>query len=283
MKDMKNGLAIWHYPHRTVLENVAYFAKQGYDSVSLHGSHMVQICSSEEASAELADIIKETGLVLTVHHKLPRSHEETDVVAFRQEVDLIAAWQEKYRLLHIYSFDVPQLIRDSISPDLDYVLGRIKETKIAVEDFGLTEAECSQIDYLKGNPRFGYLIDIGHMFIRLRGKNGSGRTLFTHSESEGPVTDSPNSADFAAAFRSKGFPIFEMHLHNNDGIEDMHYFLEDGCLKVEEVARAVKALKFDGVMTIESAPGFRFACEYPESDERIAATFGYWRDIWAHL
>ncbi|MDY6184844.1 MAG: hypothetical protein SPI22_05445 [Eubacteriales bacterium] len=63
----------------------------------------------------------------------------------------------------------------------------------------------------------------------------------------------------------------------------MHYFLEDGCLKVEEVARAVKELEFDGVMTIESAPGCRFVCKYPESDERIAATFGYWRDIWAHL
>ena len=88
---MKNGLAIWHYPHRSVLENVAFFAEQGFESVSILGYHMDQVCSDEQQSEALARLIADKGLVLTVHHKLPLSHSEESVASFHATIDRFAA------------------------------------------------------------------------------------------------------------------------------------------------------------------------------------------------
>ena len=34
---MLNGLAAWHYPHRTLIENIEYFTAQGYEAIGLLG------------------------------------------------------------------------------------------------------------------------------------------------------------------------------------------------------------------------------------------------------
>lgn len=276
---MKNGLAIWHYPHRSVLENVSYFAKCGFESVSILGYHMLEICSDKDSAQKLAELIKANNLILTVHHILPVNHSEEKVRAFKNAIDSIAQWQNEYGCLSVLSFDVRQAIRDNITPYIDYVLEKTLNCKVAVEDFGLNDAEKSQIEHLKKNDRFGYLLDIGHMYIRICGKNESGYTLFTNSVDECPVNENPGFEDFLAAFRSKDFPIFEIHLHNNDGKGDMHYFLEDGTLKIEMIAEVLKEINFDGVLTIESAPGFHFECAYPESDKRINETYAYWKNL----
>ena len=39
---MKNGLAIWHYPHRTMKENIRFFASRGFSSLSVHGARFVE-------------------------------------------------------------------------------------------------------------------------------------------------------------------------------------------------------------------------------------------------
>ena len=147
----------------------------------------------------------------------------------------------------------------------------------AVEDFGLNAAEREQIAYLKGNDRFGYLVDIGHLFICLRGQNRSGKALFTHAPDEHPVCEAPDSTVFRSAFESKEHPIFEMHLHNNDGVDDLHWFLEQGKMDVPAVAKALQEMGFEGVLTVESAPGFRFECRGKDADEGIVRTLEYWK------
>ena len=274
---MKNGLAIWHYPHRTVLENVAFFAQQGFDSVSILGFHMDEICADEKQSAQLAQLISDEGIILTVHHKLPLSHEKESISSFKATIDRFAAGQKRYGLLSVLSFDVAQKIRDNVTPYVEYVLEKVPQSKIAVEDFGLNAAERAQIEHLKEEKRFGYLLDIGHMYIRLCGKNESTLTLFTNSHEECSATDMPSFKEFLAAFRSKEFPIFEIHLHNNDGINDMHYFLDDGTLDIKMIASVLKEVDFDGILTIESAPGCVFECVYPESDKRILESYALWK------
>ena len=146
-----------------------------------------------------------------------------------------------------------------------------------MEDFGLSTSEREQIEHLKGNPRFGYLIDLGHLFIRLCGRNQSGKALFTNSKDEHPLVESPDYAAFMAALDTKEFPIFEMHLHNNDGENDVHWFLEQGELDVPAIARVLKDRGYDGVLTVESAPGFRFDCRGKDADEGILKTYEYWK------
>ena len=276
---MKNGVTVWHYRNRTVLENAEFFSAHGFDSISLHGASMHKIAADPAEGEKLAETVKRTGLILTAHHKLPLDHSEKTVEAFKNAIDAIGKWQEKHGCLGILSFDVAQEIRDNITPYIDYVMENVKGAKIALEDFGLTEAERAQIEHLKGNPRFGYLIDIGHMYVRLCGGNGSGNPLFTNFPDECSSSEKPGYEEFLRAFLSKEFPVFEIHLSNNNGVDDQHYFIEDGPLDIPAVARVLKTLGFDGVVTNESAPGYTFECEAEESDRRIIAGLEYWKTL----
>ncbi len=277
---MKNGLAIWHYPHRTMEENIRFFADQGFPAVSVHGAQFVSALACGEGDA-LAKAVRESGVTLTVHYAMPRAHEVERILAFRQGIDTIAAFQATHGLIKILSFDVPAPIRDKIAPYINYVLDHVSGCSVAVEDFGLTPAERGQIEYLKGNRRFGYLVDIGHMFIRLSGKNTGGKPLFTNRSDECPPCENPGYNEFMRAMASKEFPIFEMHLHNNDGVGDVHWFLENGALDIAMIARVVHDMDYHGIMTIESAPGYKFECHGRDADEGILRTFAYWKSLCA--
>ena len=276
---MIQGLAIWHYPHRNMVENIRFFAACGLKSVSVHGGQFVNAIADPAMSEAVAAAVSETGVVFTVHYCLPRSHEPEAVAVFEAGIRAIANWQQVHDTIVVLSFDVPQPIRSGrgIGDYVDFVLDTVPDCRVAVEDFGLTADERSQIQHLKGNPRFGYLVDIGHLFIRMRGQNQSGKTLFTNSPDEHVAVDAPTAEDFAAALASKDFPIFEMHLHNNDGVSDVHWFLEQGSMDVPAVAKALQARGFDGVLTVESAPGFRFECRGKDADEGIKRTLNYWK------
>lgn len=273
---MTQCLAIWHYPHRSISDNIRFFANQGFPAVSVHGAQLVQalLCGQ---GVSIAEAVQTSGALLTVHYTLPRNHEPESVEIYNSGIQVLAEWQKAYGLIKILSFDVPGPIRDSISSYLDTALSAIDGCLVAVEDFGLTPEERAQIEYLKVTPRFGYLIDIGHMFIRLRGQNSSGKPLFTNRPDECPPCENPGYDEFIRALASKEFPIFEMHLHNNDGEHDLHWFLEDGPLDIPMIARVVRDMDFNGIMTIESAPGFKFECRGKDADEGIMKTFDYWK------
>ena len=276
---MLQGLAVWHYPHRSMVDNIRYFAALGLDSVSVHGAQFVAAIADPSTAEALAAAVAETGVVFTVHYALPRSHAPEAVAAFEAGIHAIAAWQRTHGSISVLSFDVPQSIRGGmgIGSYLDTVLDVVPDCRVAVEDFGLNADERGQISHLKGNARFGYLVDMGHLFIRMRGENQSGKTLFTHAPDECPVRKAPDATAFAAALAGKDFPIFEMHLHNNNGVEDLHWFLEEGEMDIPAVAAALKEIGFDGVLTVESAPGFRFECRGKDADEGIGRTLGYWK------
>ena len=276
---MLQGLAIWHYPHRTIAENVRFFAAYGLDSVSVHGAQLARAITDPATAEEIACAVADTGMVFTVHGCLPRYHTPEAVEVFETDLDLWARWQNTYGLISVLSFDVPQTIRagEGIGGYLRRVLEAVPNCKVAVEDFGLTPQEVEQIACLKGNDRFGYLVDLGHLFLRMKGLNTGGKVLFTNSPYEHPSVTCPDAIHFYNALAAKEFPIFEMHLHNNDGVSDLHWFLEDGSLNVSAVAQALRSLNFQGVLTVESAPGFRFECRGADADEGIRKTLDYWK------
>lgn len=272
---MLNGLAIWHYHHRNLAENIRFFAGKGFESVSSHGD----IFYREISNPDVAEALRETGVVFTVHHKLPLSHGEEDLSYFKQSILAMGKWQEQYGLISVLSFDVPQKIRDNITDYISFVLETVPDCKVAIEDFGLTPLEKEQIECFKTNDRFGYLIDVGHMYIRLRGKYKGEVTLFTNSVEEGGACENPGYEEFKSAFLSKEFPIWEIHLHNNNGVDDLHQFLEDGSLNVPVIAKLVKDIEFKGVLTNEGAPGFTFKCYGDDADNGILKSFEYWKGL----
>lgn len=275
----KCGLAMWHYQHRTTVENVKFFAENGFEVLALNQWQIVDCILAEDKGALLAESLYDNNLRITVHGGMPVSHKLEDVNEFKKKITLISEWQKKYGLIDVISFDVFDAIRDNMSSYIDFVLDKIENCKVAVEDFGLNENELSQIEHLRNNDRFGYLIDIGHMYIRLTGKPVGHETLFQHSDYEGERTEYVGYEEFLKAFQSKTFPIYEVHLHNNDGVDDLHLFLEDGTLDMKIIADILKELKYDGIVTIESAPGFRFACAGAMADEGIIKTYNYWKNI----
>ena len=276
---MKNGLAIWHYGHRTPVQNAEFFTKNGFDSVSMLGDHMYKVCKDEGEGRALGELIKKSGVVLTVHAKLPASAEDKDILAFKEDIDLVGKWQKRYGGVSILSFDVSGFCRkNGVVEYIDYVLDTVPDCKVALEDYGLTEAERAQTKLLtQKTDRFGYLLDIGHMLIRLIGKFEGASTLFSNSPFECEASDSPDRNAFLKAFRSKDAPVFEMHLHNNDGLRDLHSFLDVGVLNIDELAAAICEFGFDGVITIESAPGYTFKCFGKDADDGIMKTFEYWK------
>ena len=52
---MKNGLAIWHYNHRTDAENAKFFADNGFNAVSMHGRAMTKTCLDSRARGKLCE------------------------------------------------------------------------------------------------------------------------------------------------------------------------------------------------------------------------------------
>ena len=273
---MINGLAIWHYPTRTDAQNAAFFADHGFSAVSMHGNSMAKISRDDTLSEEFASVIREKKLVLTVHGVLPKSHSDEEIEIFKNNVDSIAKWQEKYGLIEIFSFDVWGQIRDNIVPYVEYVLAYKQFKKVALEDFGITMEERAQAACFKDDPRFGYLIDLGHLNVRITGKSTNPIALLTHSDLECPKTENPGFDAFLQAFRSKEFPVFEIHLHNNDGVDDLHNFLEVGTVDMRDIAAVLKEIDYKGIITIESVPGMQ-GYVYPEADDKILETFEYWK------
>ena len=274
---MKQGLAIWHYPHRTVAENVAFFADRGYESLSILGRELNAICSIEEEAEHLAHLVSEKGIILTVHHRMPANHEPETVDAFYRDMDQIGRWQERFGVISILSFDA--MVRERVDTYINYVTDHVPNVTVAMEDFGLNEAEREQLTRLKAPERFSYLVDVGHMFIRMCNGYQGGATIFKNAPDECPPVEDPVGEDFLRAFRSKERGICEIHLHNNNGEKDMHSFLEEGRIRMDAVAYALKAIGYEGIVTVESVPGKAYSGRRSESDTRILETTAYWQNI----
>ena len=140
------------------------------------------------------------------------------------------------------------------------------EVRFAVEDFPLDEKALSFYEdglvRLVKNPRFGILVDLGHMNMRLQKEN----------------------SDFKGMSISQylsGVPlrIIEVHIHDNMGDKDSHGHLGFGNLDFSEVANALETVGFEGVSTIEIAPSFHGST--PEQSKPLAKeSLETWRGLW---
>ena len=118
-------------------------------------------------------------------------------------------------------------------------------------------------------------MDLGHLNIRLGGTPTEDSQWFRYSGEAFPLPMGDRSEGaFYNAFKSKDFPIFEIHIHNNDGSTDWHNFLKDGIMNIDEVCNVIKKVGYDGVLTIETAPTWH-KCLGEEADRRILESLDY--------
>lgn len=246
---MKIAIAGWHYAYRTMAENIRFFAQNGFDLFSALGIHFVEILQNETDAAEVASAISESGIGFSVHYGLADPKKPEDVEKFYASLDAIRAWQKKYGLLDVLSFDV---WFPNVYPQVERAVTLFdgSGTKIAFEDFclnGFTEEYAK----LYAEHPFYELLDAGHMNIRLFSKTGD------HSEEA-----------FREAIRKIPLPVLETHIHNNRGLKDMHAPLLDPTLNAERIGtfdakqyiRLLKELGMDDVIVTNETIPHLYGC-----------------------
>jgi len=261
---MRYGVAIWNYQEEGVAlprlaEELAGF---GFDALSFLPGPLVK-CEEPEARDLLA-LMQERGLVATVHggFDMTRGHVETIVSRYGgclRALTFDAAWTADSCGMF---YDGPRM-----APFLLEVEEVMKDTSVqfAVEDFPLDsralERHRADLGPLLDCPRYGILIDVGHLNLRLR------RAGYFKSQTP------------AEYIRRVPVPIIEIHVHDNAGETDSHGHIGFGNVDFEEVARGLREVGFDGISTIEIAPSFHGSTP-GASKPRAKESLEKWRTIW---
>jgi sugar phosphate isomerase/epimerase len=136
--------------------------------------------------------------------------------------------------------------------------------RLAIEDFPLDNAAKDffreELGEVYGDSRTGILVDVGHLHLR--------RSQSRHFA----------ALSVADYFARIPVPIVELHLHDNDGNKDQHGHFGFGTVPLGEVAQAVTGIGFDGMSTIEIAPGFHGST--PEASwDKAVASLKKWREL----
>ena len=278
---MYQGLSICHFPYRTTAENIYYFAKHGYTAISEHGLFFFDAISDPVKNAAFTKALRDTGVRFTVHHQLPTTFKNYTEEVYTEHMNAFRRWQDETGLLWNLSFDVYPDIRPFASKYIRIALDVFQgtDTRISVEDYGLSPAEKADLEQFRGEAQFGFLVDIGHMNVRLHNTD----KVFSHDAlnqwGEGaPLPPGDGSAEaFKNAFLSKEFPIFELHLHNNSGKGDEHRCLEEGVIDIPGLARVLKEIGFEGVVSMETVPDWSGSPEYVAQQKEMEQEV--WRDL----
>jgi sugar phosphate isomerase/epimerase len=260
---MRYGIAVWNYMTEGVslCERVRQFASFGFDAVSFLPRQIVHLSASERS--ELAALLAELDLIATVHGKCDITEGEVETLADSlgaalYAVTLDAAWAPDSRGSF---YDGAEIVA---------ALGRIARptrgtpVRFGIEDFPRDQLALDHfrrdLGPLLDEPRYGMLIDLGHMNIYLR----------THAYYRGVEPD--------AYLRRLPVPLIELHVHDNDGRRDQHGPLGLGNADFSAVACTLRRIGFDGVSTIEIAPRHHGA-EIDEAIPPAAESLASWRSL----
>ncbi|GEM_PF-4144146 len=234
------GLAAWNLPHRCDSDNIRFLAPYGFRSLSLLGMDFRKICFGNPDEAEkIASAVRDTGVILTVHDKIPATMHDENIDEFFMTMDCVAEWQKKYRLITNYTFDAPKE-RGEIYFVIKEIIDRYGDLGIrfGTEDFPLNTEDAKLIREFATNGQWYNLVDLGHMNLRLTALGD-------------------NSFDaYMRAIQAFPLKIIEMHVHNNFGVKDDHFATDNGTAPIKKVLGQLEAVGYDGVMTVETVPGW---------------------------
>lgn len=262
---MRHAIAIWNYcwNAKELPGWVLEFADHGFDTISFHPKQFAGPSAGHLPA--VVETLRERDLRATVHGScaMERGLFEGLIEAMGDRllaITLDSAMREDSRgRLH----DATR-IAGALSDLQRLTAGTTVD--LAVEDFPLDALArqyfAAELGQVYEQPRTGILIDVGHMHMRMTG-----------SEYFRPRTVS----DY---FHGLPCRLVEVHLHDNNGEKDQHGHFGSGSVPFDAVAQALRDLAFDGVCTIEIAPGFHGSTP-AESKGRAAESLARWRAVMA--
>lgn len=236
------------------------FAGMGFEAVS--GAAFQFLDVNDEEIREITAAIGGRGLLVTVHTKFELPPSDA-----RRLADLLG------ESLYSITFD-PLLAGDPPTPDVHGMARHLQEllratdgsqVRFGIEDFPLDTTTLrrhrTELDPLLESGRYGMLLDIGHMYLRLRGAQPPIPRAIIHTIDDVPV------------------PIVELHVHDNRGERDDHAYLGYGVIPFDKVVTALQRRGFEGVATFEITPPY-YGNTLEEGKQQVRESLTKWRRLW---
>ena len=238
---LRYGIAIWNFmePGLSLPDLVAELADAGFDAVSFSSGQFPKVGPSEWE--EVGALMRDRSLAATIHSSFDVPYEDLDAVMSHlgdelRTVTFDAAMRSDSRG-RFYDWAKMSRMLEQVESGT-----RGRDVLFGVEDYPLDQAALDFYEdeispAIRRSPRWGSLIDLGHLNMRLR-------------------EDYYRSLTPEAYIQRVPLPIVEVHVHDNNGDADQHGYMGLGNAPFREIARGLKAAGFDGVSTIEIAPAF---------------------------
>jgi sugar phosphate isomerase/epimerase len=261
---MRCGIAIWNFDTgRPPAELGETFAQMGFDALSLHPFQLERMTDAE--ARDLARLAERRDLLLTVHGSVDMPA-DTPAKAARWFGDRLAC----------FTID-PVMTADSRGrwydmPRIAAALRTLRDatadlpTRFGAEDVPIDDAAweffADDLAELANDPRFGLLVDLGHMHLRR-----TGSPYFARLSPAEYVTASPA-------------PLIEVHVSDNDGRKDLHLRPGAGSAPLADAAHALAGAGWNGIATVETAPSLHGGTAEQELPH-AAETLRLWKQ-WTH-
>jgi sugar phosphate isomerase/epimerase len=259
---MKYAVASWMFreTQSSVHELVDVLASYGCDAVSFSLEQITRIPLDERGA--FAQQLRDLDLSVTIHTgcHLQRDGIDTVVEVLGDRLLAITLDRVKREQSHGILYDMPRMAA-TLSEIRDATKGT--EIRFGFEDLPLDDQAINfyrdDIAGFLDDPRYGMLMDIGHLHIRMTQSDYFAGTC-TDYVSRIPV------------------PVIEVHIHDNDGKRDLHAPMGTGTVPFAEVAAGLETIGFSGVATIEIAPDLHGASP-EEGLPHVKADLETWRAL----
>ncbi len=241
---------------------IELFSEAGFECVSVDPRTILDLAPTPRKL--LIDAIKKCDMDVALHGSFDVTIKDLKILAklfgprlLNVTFDPLLGWTSAGMLYNAERMCAYLAELDPIAKDCGFFYG--------VEDFPETPFAMKMYrDHLApllDSGRFGILIDIGH-FNESKHKFG----YFKGVSPEEHLAQLP-------------LPLLELHLSDNNGMEDQHLPLGRGNIDFESLARGLKQIGFDGLVTIEIDLPRRGGVPVDEARNDIIESLLYWKSL----
>jgi sugar phosphate isomerase/epimerase len=239
---MRAAIAAWNMPAPLLEQRLDEVAALGFCSVAL--THALAPTAADHTPEQLGLWLKARQLEALIHAAIGNARRAKDAQAAREHIEAVARFQQETGRVRLMTFD-PGFYRrpdnttayhaDATAQILERALERLAPLgiRVGLENWAINAHpdDFTQVAQRLDDPALGILLDLGHLHIAL-----------------GAGVVAPSAEAFVAALP---LPIWEIHVHDNDGQRDQHRPLGQGTLDIDAMAGALQAHGFDGYVTVE--------------------------------
>jgi len=243
---MKLGCAVWLINAPTLAQRIKWVAEQGFEAISLITTRLAR---DETDLALTMNLVRDHQLATTFHLGIGKIEDGPHWEQWEGQMREVEGWVDAVGRVGNVSFDVglrelgPQqheCAYEATTAVLRHTLARLaaRGLQVSVENGWGPRGTAEHIQRLQevaADPRLGLLLDLGHANIH------------THLQGLSPEAYIP----------SLPLPIYELHVHDNDGVSDQHEGVGAGCIDLPAMSRGLKAKGFDGLATVEVCPSVK--------------------------